>query len=243
VEEVSVSREKLPVHLAIIMDGNGRWAKNRGLPRSEGHRVGIEKIRKIVNICQEKGIKVLTLYAFSQQNWNRPWQEVQFLMKRFEDYLDRESDDLLEKGIRFRVIGRIDELPSNLREKIEKTMVKTEKNDSFFLNLAINYGGQEEIVDAAQKISMMVKEGKLLPEDIDVDLFRKYLYTSDLPYPDLLIRTGGEFRVSNFLLWQIAYTEFWITPTFWPDFDREHLEKALMDFSQRERRFGAIKGD
>lgn len=240
---LSVPPEKIPTHLAIIMDGNGRWARQRGLPRTEGHRVGMEKIRGIMNICLEKGIKILTLYAFSKQNWNRPKKEVNFLMKRFENYLDTELDTLMEKKVNFRVIGRVGELPFNLRKKIKKVMEKTKKNKDFFLNLAINYGGQEEIVDAVKTISKMVKKGDISPRSIDVELFRKYLYTPDLPYPDLLIRTGGEFRVSNFLLWQIAYTELWITNIFWPDFGKEHLEEALIDFARRERRFGAIKED
>jgi len=235
--------ERLPWHVAIIMDGNGRWAKSKGLPRIEGHRVGMEKIRRITELCQEKGIKILTLYAFSKQNWNRPRQEVEFLMQRFEDYLDREADNLMEKGIRFQVIGRVQELSPSLRKKIREVTQRTKINEDFFLNLAINYGGQEEIVDAVRRISVLVREEKLLPRAIDVELFKRYLYTPDLPYPDLLIRTGGEMRVSNFLLWQIAYTEFWFTSVFWPDFDEEHLEEALQDFARRERRFGAIKGD
>ncbi len=235
--------ERLPWHVAILMDGNGRWAKSKGLPRIEGHRVGMEKIRRITELCQEKGIKILTLYAFSKQNWNRPRQEVEFLMQRFEDYLDREADNLMEKGIRFQVIGRVQELSPSLRKKIREVTQRTKINEDFFLNLAINYGGQEEIVDAVRRISVLVREEKLLPRAIDVELFKRYLYTPDLPYPDLLIRTGGEMRVSNFLLWQIAYTEFWFTSVFWPDFDEEHLEEALQDFARRERRFGAIKGD
>jgi len=235
--------ERLPWHVAIIMDGNGRWAKSKGLPRIEGHRVGMEKIRRITELCQEKGIKILTLYAFSKQNWNRPRQEVEFLMQRFEDYLDREADNLMEKGIRFQVIGRVQELSPSLRKKIREVTQRTKINEDFFLNLAINYGGQEEIVDAVRRISVLIREEKLLPRAIDVELFKRYLYTPDLPYPDLLIRTGGEMRVSNFLLWQIAYTEFWFTSVFWPDFDEEHLEEALQDFARRERRFGAIKGD
>lgn len=237
----SDSLKKIPLHVAIIMDGNGRWAKKRGLSRSEGHRAGIEKIKEIMDLCKKQGIKILTLYAFSKQNWNRPPREVSFLMDRFKYYLEREKSNLMKEGVCFRVIGRLDELPSDLQEKIREVMLMTSNNKDFFLNLAINYGGQEEIVDAARAISRSVQEGKLSPEDLDVELFRKYLYTGDFPYPDLLIRTGGEFRVSNFLLWQIAYTELWITTTFWPDFTSEHLNEALRDFTRRERRFGAIK--
>jgi len=235
--------QKVPVHLAIIMDGNGRWAKKRGLPRIEGHRVGMEKIRNITDWCEERGIGVLTLYAFSKQNWNRPRQEVNFLMRRFEDYLDREAENLVKRNVRFKVIGRVEELPYSLRDKIKEVEQMTDKNRKFFLNLAINYGGQEEIVDAAKSICTLAKKGKISPQAIDIELFKRYLYTSDLPYPDLVIRTGGEMRVSNFLLWQIAYAELWITPIFWPDFTEEDLDRALQDFSRRERRFGAIKGD
>ncbi len=235
--------EKIPLHLAVIMDGNGRWAKKRGLIRTIGHRGGMEKIRQIMKWCQEKGIKVLTLYAFSKQNWNRPLQEVKFLMKTFEEYLKKEVDHLMEKDVKFQVIGRVEELPSNLRKRIHETALKTKQNKDFFLNLAINYGGQEEIVDAVRNISVKVKKGEIHSQDIDVNLFKKYLYTPDLPYPDLVIRTGGDFRLSNFLLWQIAYAEIWITHILWPDFKEEHLNKALQDFACRERRFGAIKGD
>lgn len=233
--------KKIPRHVAIIMDGNGRWAKQRGLPRIEGHRVGMEKIREVTDWCMEEGVKVLTLFAFSAQNWNRPRQEVDFLMKRFESYLDREAETLVKKGIRFRVIGRIQELSSSLKEKIQKVVEKTRENSRFFLNLAINYGGQEEIIDAVRDIALLVREGEILPQDIDIELFKKFLYAPDIPYPDLVIRTGGEMRISNFLLWQIAYAELWITPTFWPDFNRQLFKKALFDFSLRERRFGAIR--
>lgn len=240
---MSISQYKSPVHLAVIMDGNGRWAKAKGLPRTEGHRVGMEKIREVMDWCKKREVSVLTLYAFSKQNWNRPPQEVKFLMNRFEDYLKRESDNLVKEGVRFCVMGRVGELPSSLRGKIEEVELRTNKNRDFFLNLAINYGGQEEIVDAARNILALVKDKKISPEAVDVALFKKYLYTPDLPYPDLVIRTGGEFRVSNFLLWQIAYAEFWITSVLWPDFSEEHLDEALQDFYCRERRFGAIRGD
>ncbi len=236
-----IPSEKLPKHVAIIMDGNGRWAKKRGLPRIEGHRLGMRKIREIVEICQDEGIKVLTLYAFSQQNWNRPKNEVEFLMRRFEEYLDREEKNLNKNNICLRVIGRRDGLPENLVKKIEKVVSSTQKNRSFFLNLAINYGGQEEIIDGVRKVAYLIQKGEISPEKIDIEFFKKLLYIPDLPYPDLLIRTGGEFRVSNFLLWYIAYTEFWITDVLWPDFDREHLRQALEDFARRERRFGSIK--
>ena len=238
---LDVSRDKLPEHVAIVMDGNGRWAKKRGKTRNEGHRVGIEKIREMVEICADTGIKFLTIYAFSCQNWKRPRAEVNFLMKRFERYLDKEGQELKRKGIRLRVIGRKEELSGSLQKKIEKTMRMTRNNDKLHLNLAINYGGQEEIVDAVKKIAEEVRKGTLVSQEIDVDLFRKYLYTEHQPYPDLLIRTSGEQRVSNFLLWQIAYAELWITPTLWPDFGKEEFIKAVSDYASRKRRFGGLE--
>jgi len=238
---LDVSRDKLPEHVAIVMDGNGRWAKKKGLSRNEGHRVGIEKIRETVEMCLDLGIKFLTIYAFSCQNWKRPREEVNFLMKRFERYLDKEGQELKRKGVRLRVIGRKEELSQALQKKIEKTVRMTQNNDKLYLNLAINYGGQEEIVDAVKKITEGIKKRTLASQEIDVDLFRKYLYTADQPYPDLLIRTSGEQRVSNFLLWQIAYAELWITPTLWPDFEKEEFIKAIRDYASRKRRFGGLE--
>ena len=238
---LDVSRDKLPEHVAIVMDGNGRWAEKRGKTRNEGHRVGIEKIREMVEICSDTGIKFLTIYAFSCQNWKRPRAEVNFLMKRFERYLDKEGQELKRKGIRIRVIGRKEGLSKALQKKIEKTMRMTRNNDKLHLNLAINYGGQEEIVDAVKKIIEEIRKGTLVSQEIDVDLFRKYLYTKDQPYPDLLIRTSGEQRVSNFLLWQIAYAELWITSTLWPDFGKEEFIKAVSDYASRKRRFGGLE--
>jgi len=235
------SEGKIPRHLAIIMDGNGRWAKKRNLPRSEGHRVGIEKLREVTQICLKLGIKILTLYAFSCQNWKRPQGEVDFLMKSFENYLTQNAGELNKKGIQMRVIGRRRNLSSVLQEKIERVEKLTSNNKKLIFNLAINYGGQEEIIDAVKKIIREVKKGTLSSQKITPNLFRQYLYVGDLPYPDLLIRTGGEYRISNFLLWEIAYTELWITPVFWPDFGEEDLREALKDYAKRERRFGGLK--
>ncbi len=238
---INISQDKLPHHIAIIMDGNGRWAKAKGLPRIEGHRVGMGKIGKMTDICSELGIKILTLYAFSQQNWNRPRREVNFLMSRFENYLNREEKNLKKKKIQLRIIGRKDNLSPSLKKKIKRVTLSTQNNQDFILNLAISYGGQEEIVDAAKALSLAVKREIISIADINKELFKRYLYTPDLPYPDLLIRTGGDFRVSNFLLWQIAYTEIWITPVYWPDFNEERFLEALEDYANRERRFGKIK--
>ncbi len=238
---LDISRDKLPEHVAIVMDGSGRWAKKKGLSRNEGHRVGIEKIRETVEMCLDIGIKFLTIYAFSCQNWKRPREEINFLMKRFERYLDKEGQELKRKGIRLRVIGRKEELSQALQKKIEKTVRMTRNNDKLHLNLAINYGGQEEIVDAVKKIAEEIRKGTLVSQEIDVDLFRKYLYTEHQPYPDLLIRTSGEQRISNFLLWQIAYAELWITPTLWPDFEKEEFIEAVRDYASRKRRFGGLE--
>jgi len=234
-------KEKIPQHLAIIMDGNGRWAERRNLSRSEGHRVGMRKIREITEICLKLGIKILTLYAFSCQNWKRPKKEVNFLMKSFENYLTRDAKQLNEKGIQMRVIGRKEVLPLTLQEKIGKVEKLTYNNKKLIFNLAINYGGQEEIVDAVKKVAQEIKKDNLSSQKITIDLFKQYLYAGDLPYPDLLIRTGGEYRVSNFLLWEIAYTELYITPVFWPDFREKDLIEALGEYTKRERKFGGLK--
>ncbi len=236
-------KNELPQHVAIIMDGNGRWAKKRGLPRSEGHRVGMEKIREITQICLDFGIKILTMYAFSYQNWKRPTKEVNFLMSRFKRYLDKEVRELNEKKIRFQVIGRTEKLSPSLQDKIKRAMKLTKDNKDLIFNLAISYGGQEEILDTAKVLAREVQKGSLTPEEIDKNLFRQYLYAGDLPYPDLLVRTGGEYRVSNFLLWQIAYAELWITPVLWPDFGRKEFSDALKDYANRVRKFGGIKGE
>lgn len=238
---IDISKDEIPQHIAIIMDGNGRWAKKRGLTRSVGHRAGMEKIREITQLCSDFGVKILTIYAFSCQNWKRPRREVNFLMSGFKRYLDKEKDDLNKKGTRFRVIGRRRRLSSSLQNKIEEVMSLTKDNKDFFLNLAIDYGGQEEIIDAAKALIKEVVRGNLAVEEIDIDLFKQYLYLKDLPSPDLLIRTGGEYRVSNFLLWHIAYTELWMTPVFWPDFGEKEFLMALKDYAKRERRFGKIR--
>lgn len=238
---IDIPKDKIPQHVAIIMDGNGRWAEKRGLPRRRGHRAGMEKIREVTQLCSDFGIKILTVYAFSCQNWKRPAEEVNFLMSGFSRYLDKEKDELNRKRTRFQVIGRRERLSPSLNKKIKEVMRLTKDNKEFFLNLAIDYGGQEEIVDAAKALVRKVTEGRLTVEEIDVDLFKQYLYIKDLPYPDLLIRTGEESRVSNFLLWQIAYTELWITPVFWPDFGKKEFLTALNDYARRERRFGEVK--
>jgi len=228
----------LPRHVAIIMDGNGRWAEARGLTRVEGHRHGLESVRAVVRAGNELGLDVLTLYAFSEQNWNRPKQEVEELMRLLEHYLDTELEEVHRNGIRVRAIGRLDRLLPDLREKIAAAVERTRENREMDLVFAISYGGRGEIVDAARRLMRDAEEGKVDAEHLDEKTFAAYLYEPELPDPDLLIRTGGESRVSNFLLWQIAYTEIFVTDVRWPDFRKETLVSALLDYQGRERRFG-----
>lgn len=231
----------LPRHIAIIMDGNGRWAKRRGLPRTLGHRAGIKSVRRIVEACVELKIPVLTLYAFSVENWKRPKREIDTLMRLLSEFLEKEIDEMNEHNIRFTAIGRTEELPDFVRQRLERTITATAKNTGLTLNLALNYGGRSEIVDAVRKIAADVKQDHLRPDDIDEAFFSRYLYTHALPDPDLLIRTSGEMRLSNFLLWQISYSEIYVTGKFWPDFTKKDLEEAIREFRRRERRFGATE--
>ncbi|HET9886416.1 MAG TPA: isoprenyl transferase [bacterium] len=228
----------LPRHVAIIMDGNGRWAKSRGLPRLAGHRAGVEPVRTTVRAAAELGLEVLTLYAFSVENWNRPRIEINGLMQVLKDTLRREQDELNENGVRLRTIGREQDLPPDVRIQIDKTRQALEHNRGLILNLALSYGGRAEIVDATKRMLADVQRKELTPEGITEEKLSQYMYSPDLPDPDLLIRTSGELRVSNFLLWQIAYAEIWVTPTHWPDFGREHFYRAIREFQCRDRRFG-----
>ncbi len=228
---------RVPRHVAIIMDGNGRWARSRGLPRVAGHRAGTENLRRIVRAAVELGIKVLTIYAFSTENWERPQHEVRALMGLVEHVIDNEIDELNENGVRIRHIGRVQGLSPRLLDKIRHAQELTKQNSRLVLNVALNYGGRAEIVDAVREI---VAEG-LPPEQIDESTISRHLWTAGLRDPDLVIRTGGEMRLSNFLVWQSAYAEFYSTPTFWPDFDRNELHKALLVYQQRDRRFGRLR--
>jgi undecaprenyl diphosphate synthase len=225
---------KIPKHIAIIMDGNGRWAKQRHLPRVFGHRAGITSVRDIVRACGELHVHVLTLYAFSAENWARPDTEVKALMRLLEEYLQRELPELQKNHVQLRVIGRWQALPAGARAQLEKVIQATAKNKGLILTLALNYGGRQEIVDACNR-ALQDKAKQL-----DEDTFSKYLNSPDVPDPDLLIRTSGEMRISNFLLWQLAYTEIYITPTPWPEFRRAHLYQAILDYQRRERRFGGL---
>jgi len=226
----------IPTHIAIIMDGNGRWALARGLPRMAGHRAGTENLRRVIEACVEFGIKYLTIYAFSTENWGRPREEVRGLMKIFEDVIDRELKELHEQGVQLRHIGRLDRLSPAFRRKVLHALDLTRNNDRLILNVAFNYGGRDEIVNAIQH---MIKDG-VKSEEISVDLVNQYLFTAGVPDPDLIIRTSGELRGSNFLLWQGAYSEWYFPPVYWPDFDKEQLRLALEEFSHRERRYGRV---
>ncbi|MEP9412166.1 MAG: isoprenyl transferase [Candidatus Brocadia sp.] len=231
----------LPSHIAIIMDGNGRWARRRGLVRIRGHQEGIESVREITRECAKKHLKQLTLYAFSQENWKRPKREVNLLMKLLKEFLIRERKEIEENNIRLTAIGRISGLPKDVQRELAISIEESKNNTGMVLCLALNYGGRSEIVDAAKNIAKSVKSGKMGLEEITEETFKKFLYTSEMPDPDLLIRTGGEMRVSNFLLWEISYTELWVTPVCWPDFRKEHLEEAIKDYARRERRFGGLR--
>jgi undecaprenyl diphosphate synthase len=225
---------RIPTHIAIIMDGNGRWAKARGLPRLAGHRAGTENLRRILRACVEFGIKTLTIWAFSTENWRRPQEEVHGLMDILEQVIDRELSELNKNGVRLRHLGRLDGIANHLQTKVRQAIEVTKDNDRITLNIAFNYGGKAEILDAVKHI---IADG-VRPEDVDENLFAGYLSTAGQPDPDMIIRTGNESRISNFMLWQGAYAEWYFTPTLWPDFDKEELRKALDDYARRERRFG-----
>ena len=228
----------LPYHIAIIMDGNGRWAKARGLPRIFGHRAGADAVRRTVEACCELGVRALTLYAFSWENWNRPRDEISDLMGLLDEFIRKEEPSLHKNHVRLRAIGRIEELPPGTTVHLEDVMAKTAQYDRLTLTLALSYGGRQEIVDATRRLAALVQTGQLQPEQIDEALFSQQLYTAGLPDPDLIIRTSGEQRLSNFLLWQTSYAEFYVTAKPWPDFAKTDLMEALAEFKRRERRFG-----
>jgi len=231
---------RLPRHIAIIMDGNGRWAMRRGLPRLAGHRQGVEALRETTRACGELGIEILTVYAFSTENWERPKEEVDYLFGLLDEMLDKELPELHANGVRVRVIGRRTSLSPALVKKIEHAEALTAANDKLMLNVGFNYGGRAEIVDAAKRAVALAREGRLHEDEVDEAWFSQAMYTGGIPDPDLLIRTGGESRVSNFLLWQLAYAEIWFTRVCWPDFSRRHLLEAIVDFQRRERKFGRV---
>ncbi|MCS6939164.1 MAG: isoprenyl transferase [Roseiflexaceae bacterium] len=229
-------RARIPRHIAIIMDGNGRWARQRHLPRLAGHRAGTENIRRIVTECAEQGVQYLTLYAFSTENWSRPSAEVDGLMRILSDFIDRETINLHREGARLRHLGRLDNISAELRQKILDAIELTRYNTRITLAVAFNYGGRADIVDAVRELIAL----GVRPEDVTEEMISDHLSTRGMPDPDLIIRTSGEWRLSNFLIWQAAYSEYWTTPVYWPDFSPEHLRQAIHDYGQRERRFGGL---
>jgi undecaprenyl diphosphate synthase len=226
-----------PQHIAIIMDGNGRWAKKRGLPRLAGHKAGTENLRRIIKACVEFGVEYLTIYAFSTENWGRPREEVDGLMRIVEDVIEKELNELNVQGVQLRHLGKLDQLSPNLQQKVLAAVEQTKHNSRLILNIAFNYGGRDEIVRAIRL--MMADDVK--PDDINPELVSRYLYTAGTPDPDLIIRTSGELRISNFLIWQAAYSEWYVTPTYWPDFGKEELRKALDEYASRDRRYGKVE--
>ena len=236
--EIDLSR--LPKHIAIIMDGNGRWAEKRGMPRAVGHRAGVESLRGIIKLCRELEIGVLTVYAFSTENWKRPHEEITVLMDLLVEYFNKEVNSLHREGVRINPIGRLEDLPRQAAEALKSAIKMTKQNNRLIFNIAINYGGRMEIIEAVRAVASEVAEGLYQVEQVDAELFSKHLFTTGLPEPDLLIRPSGDFRISNFLLWQLAYTEFWFTDVLWPEFKRVHMLRAIVDYQRRIRRFGGL---
>lgn len=236
-----LDKSKLPKHIAIIMDGNGRWAKQKGLPRIAGHWAGAEALRNIVKFCAELGIQVLSVFAFSTENWKRPFDEVSLILNLLLYYLKREVNNLHENNIIINITGEWQQLPDDIAKEIKRGIELTKNNTGMILNIALNYGSRREIIKACKELCLDAKNGKISIEEIDEELFKKYLYTKNLPDPDLLIRPSGELRISNFLLWQIAYAELWFTDKYWPDFKAEDLLDAILNYQTRERRFGGLK--
>ncbi len=235
-----LDKTRLPHHVAVIMDGNGRWAKSRSLPRIMGHQRGVDTLKDLLRCCQDWGVPALTVYAFSTENWGRPLEEVQFLMTLFERVLRKELKEMMEENVRIRFIGDLTTLPSSLQDEINYSMEQTAPNSGINFSVATNYGGRQEIINVCRKIASEVKEDLITLDDINDQLFESYLYSKGLPNPDLLIRTSGEMRLSNFLLWQMAYSEIYVTQTLWPDFDRTEFHKALLAYQSRDRRFGKV---
>lgn len=244
-KQIQVSKEQilnapLPQHIAIILDGNGRWAKKRGLPRTAGHQEGAMNVREITKLCVKLGIKALTVYAFSTENWKRPEEEVKFLMKLPLKFFDEFAPELIENDIRLKVIGNVEELPKELKKKVAEISERTKNNQTMTLSIALNYGSQDEIKQAVQQIALKAKQGELEVNEITEEVIEEHLMTADLPTLDLMIRTSGEQRISNYLLWQLAYAELYFTTVAWPDFKEAQLYEAIYDYQQRNRRFGGL---
>lgn len=239
--DINIDKNNIPKHIAIIMDGNGRWAKERNLPRTMGHKAGVETIREIVKECNNLGVKYLTLYAFSTENWKRPKDEVSALMSLLVQYLRKEVKELNENNVVVNAIGDIEKLPEVCVNELKKAYEETKNNTGLILNLALNYGGRDEIIRAVKNMYEDIKLGKVREAEVNEDIISNYLYTKGMADPDLIIRPSGEKRISNFLLWQCAYSEFWYSDIKWPDFKKEHLHKAIYDYQNRDRRFGSVK--
>ncbi len=237
---VDLEHDRLPKHVAVIMDGNGRWAKQRGRPRIMGHRRGVDTLKKLLRCCSDWGISALTAYAFSTENWGRPLEEVGFLMTLFERVLRQELAEMMSEQVRIQFVGDLAALPKSLQSEIDRAVTETQHNQGILFTVATNYGGRQEIIQACQAIALQVQQGAIAPQDIDEALFARHLYTADTCDPDLLIRTSGEMRISNFLLWQLAYAEIYVTSTLWPDFDQAEFHQALCAYQQRDRRFGKV---
>lgn len=235
-----LKQDRLPRHVAVIMDGNGRWAQQRGLPRIMGHRRGVDALKDLLRCCRDWGIEALTAYAFSTENWGRPLEEVDFLMTLFERVLRQELEEMMQEDVCIRFAGNLEALPRSLQSEIERSMSQTLNNTGIRFTVATNYGGRQEILQACRAIATQVEQGLLRPEDIDEAIFERHLYTAGMCDPDLLIRTSGEMRISNFLLWQMAYAEIYVTDTLWPDFDRAEFHQALCSYQNRKRRFGRV---
>lgn len=237
---LDLNPQRLPQHLAVIMDGNGRWATQRGLPRIAGHRQGARVLKDLLRCCKDWGIKTLTAYAFSTENWQRPAQEVDFLMKLFERLLRKELAQMHQEGVKISFVGDLSALPLSLQREMQHSTIETANNQAIYFNVAVNYGSRDEIIKACRQVAAKVQQGELNPEQVNESLFAQHLYTADTPDPDLLIRTSGEMRLSNFMLWQMAYTEMYFTDVLWCDFDRAAFHQALLDYQKRDRRFGKI---
>lgn len=235
-----LNQDRLPRHVAVIMDGNGRWAKRKGLPRIMGHRRGVDALKDLLRCCNDWGIKALTAYAFSTENWGRPLEEVDFLMTLFERVLRRELQEMMQENVRIEFVGNLAALPPSLQTEIERSMNETKNNRGIQFTVATNYGGRQEILQACRAIATQVQQGQIQPEEINEAMFSRHLYTANVCDPDLLIRTSGEMRLSNFLLWQMAYAELYITEALWPDFDRSQFHQALSAYQQRDRRYGKV---
>ena len=235
-----LKQERLPKHVAVIMDGNGRWAKRQGLPRIMGHKRGVDALKDLLRCCRDWGVQALTAYAFSTENWGRPLEEVEFLMTLFERVLRKELREMMQEDVQIRFVGNLNALPRSLQAEISRSMADTQNNRGIKFTVATNYGGRQEILAATRAIALQVQQGLVQPDQIDEALFESHLYTSGICDPDLLIRTSGEMRISNFLLWQLAYAEIYITETLWPDFDRTEFHRALCSYQERDRRFGKV---